>query len=114
MERNQVEKRYTWNTDDIFPSDEEWEKAFDEAEKSIDFGAYAGKLGDKTQLLALLRANDEFSKKVERVFLYASMKHDEDTRVSKYTAYDSKCSALIAKYSAAMAFFEPEMAAQSE
>ena len=114
MERNQVEKRYTWNTDDIFPSDEEWEKAFDEAEKSIDFGSYAGKLGDKTQLLALLRANDEFSKKVERVFLYASMKHDEDTRVSKYTAYDSKCSALIAKYSAAMAFFEPEMAAQSE
>ena len=47
MERNQVEKRYTWNTDDIFPSDEEWEKAFDEAEKSIDFGAYAGKLGDE-------------------------------------------------------------------
>lgn len=114
MERNQVEKRYTWNTDDIFSSDEEWEKAYADAEKSIDFSAYAGKLGDKKQLLALLKAGDEFSKKVERVFIYASMKHDEDTRVSKYMAYDSKCMALISKYSAEMAFFEPEMAAQSE
>ena len=46
--------------------------------------------------------------------MYASMKHDEDTRVSKYIAYASKCAALISKYSAEMAFFEPELAAQSE
>ncbi len=114
MERNQVEKRYTWNTEELFASDEDWEKAFADAEKGINFSSYAGKLGDKKQLLALFKANDEFSKKVERVFLYASMKHDEDTRVSKYIAYASKCAALISKYSAEMAFFEPELAAQSE
>ena len=114
MERNQVEKRYTWNTDDLFTCDEEWEKAYDEVEKSINFSSYAGKLGNKGQLLSLLKANDEFGKKLERVFLYASMKHDEDTRVSKYIAYDSKCSSLIAKYSAEMAFFEPELASLSE
>lgn len=114
MERNQVEQRYKWNTDDIFPSDEEWETAYADVEKSIDFSKYAGKLCEKSTLLALLKANDEFLKKLERVYLYASMKHDEDTRISKYTAYDARCAALISKYNAAMAFFEPEMAAQDE
>lgn len=114
MERNQVEQRLKWNTDDIFPSDEAWEKAYAEAEKGIAFSQYAGKLGDREQLLSLMKANDEFSKKVERVFLYASMKHDEDTRESKHNAYNARCMALISKYSAEMAFFEPELAAQSE
>lgn len=104
MERNQVEQRFKWNTDDIFPSDEAWEKAYAEAEKEINFSQYAGKLGNRSDLLAFLKANDEFLKKVERVFLYASMKHDEDTRISKYTAYSSKCDALISKYSAELAF----------
>lgn len=114
MERNQVEQRFKWNTDDIFPSDEAWEKAYAEAEKEINFSQYAGKLGNRSDLLAFLKANDEFLKKVERVFLYASMKHDEDTRISKYTAYSSKCDALISKYSAELAFFEPELASQTE
>ena len=114
MERNQVEQRFKWNTDDIFPSDEAWEKAYAEAEKEINFSQYAGKLGNRSDLLAFLKANDEFLKKVERVFLYASMKHDEDTRISKYTAYSSKCDALISKYSAELAFFEPELALQTE
>ncbi len=114
MERNQVEKRYTWNTDDIFASDEEWEKAYAEAEGMINFAGYAGRLGDKEQLLALFKAVDKFSKKLERVYLYASMKHDEDTRESKYNAYTARCMALISKYSAELAFFEPELAAQSE
>lgn len=114
MERNQVEQRFKWNMDDIFPSDEAWEKAYAEAEKEINFSQYAGKLGNRSDLLAFLKANDEFLKKVERVFLYASMKHDEDTRISKYTAYSSKCDALISKYSAELAFFEPELASQTE
>lgn len=114
MERNQVEQRFKWNMDDIFPSDEAWEKAYAEAEKEINFSQYAGKLGNRSDLLAFLKANDEFLKKVERVFLYASMKHDEDTRISKYTAYSSKCDALISKYSAELAFFEPELALQTE
>ena len=114
MERNQVETRYKWQIEDVFPSDEAWEKAYEEAEKSIDFASYSGKLGDKAALLELLKKNDEFSKKIERVYLYASMKHDEDTRVSKYNAYTAKCMALISKYSAEMAFFEPELAEQDE
>ena len=114
MERNQVETKYKWKITDLFETDEDWERAFAEADGLIDFSEFAGRLGDKRQLLAMLKKSDELSRKIERVFLYASMKSDEDKRISKYTAYDSKCAALYSRYSAAMAFFEPEMAAQSE
>ena len=86
MERNQVEQRYKWKIEDIFASDEEWEKAYADTEKSINFSSYAGKLGDRDKLLQLLKDNDEFSKKLERVYVYASMKQDEDTRISRYNA----------------------------
>lgn len=112
MDRSKVEQRYKWKIEDIFSSDEKWEKAYADAEKAIKFSHYAGKLGDRKRLLALLKENDEFAKKLERVFLYASMKHDEDTRVSKYSAYKSRCVALYSKYSAEIAFLEPELAAQ--
>ena len=114
MERDQVEQRLKWNIGDIFPSDEEWEKAYAEAEKGIYFAHYAGKLGNREQLLELLKTSDEFNKKLERVFLYASMKHDEDTRISKYNAYSARCMALVSKYNAEMSFFEPELSAQDE
>lgn len=34
MERNEVESKYKWKVEDIYPSDEAWEKAYSEAEKS--------------------------------------------------------------------------------
>jgi oligoendopeptidase F len=111
MEREQVQEKYKWKIDDIFPSDEEWEKLFAYAMDNVNFSRYSGKLGDKKQLLTYLKSNDEFFKIVERLAIYANMRHDEDARVSKYTSYNSKVGMLFAKYSADTAFFEPEMAA---
>ena len=42
MERSEVEAKYKWKTEDIFSSDEEWEKCFAEAEKLLDFSAFEG------------------------------------------------------------------------
>lgn len=110
MERKDVDKKYQWQIEDLYPTDEAWEQSFDWALNNIDFAKYAGKLGVRDELLAFYRANDEYMKVVERLAVYASMKHDEDARISKYTSYDSKIGMLFAKYSADVAFFEPEMA----
>ncbi len=114
MKRSDIDNKYKWNTADIFSSDEEWERAFDELNRSCDFSSYAGKIGVKEELLSLFKANDEYVKRLEKVMLYASMKHDEDTRVSKYTAYDAKCGSLLSRYSAETAFIEPELAGLDE
>lgn len=114
MQRNEVQEKYKWAIEDIYPTDEAWEADYDRAMSMMTFSRYAGKLNDKNQLLSYLKSNDEFMKLVERLAGYAHMKHDEDARISKYTSYNGKIGMLISKYSAEVSFFEPEMAAQSE
>lgn len=114
MKREQVKEAYKWNTSDIFATDEDWEKSFEKAEKSINFSKYAGKLSDADVLLKFLKENDEFGILLERLYLYAHMRHDEDAGVAKYGAYYAKMRSLVAKYSTEMSFFEPEMAKLDE
>lgn len=114
MNRSEVQLRNIWALEDIFASDEEWEKAYDSAMAQIDFAGYAGKLNDKKTLLEYYRKNDEFGKILEKLFGYASMKHDQDSRVGKYTAYRGKAEMLYSKYCAQIAFYDSEMASQSE
>ena len=114
MQRSDVKEQYKWAIEDIYPSDEAWESDYDRAMNSINFSQYAGKLSDKVQLLSFLKSDDDFMKLAERLAVYAYMKHDEDARISKYTSYNSKMGMLFSKYSGEVAFYEPEMAKQSE
>lgn len=111
MERKDVENKYKWRVEDIFPSDEEWEKSFSEAEKMIDFSEFEGELGDRQIMVRFTQKDQETSKKLERLHLYAHMRHDEDTRIAKYTAMQSRAMSLIIKYSSAIAFVQPELTA---
>ena len=114
MKRNEVKTEYKWKIEDIFASDEEWEKEFARLEKQINFSSFAGKLNDSDTLLAFFKADDEFGKSFEKLAVYASMRHDEDSAVAKYSAYDAKVYTLYTKYATEQAFFSPEMAMQSD
>lgn len=114
MERKEVKTNYKWRTEDIFASDELWEKEYSSADDKINFAKYSGKLGDKAVLLEYLKKYDELSAWLEKLFCYAHLKHDEDTRVAKYTAYTGKSQMLYSRFCEETAFFEPEMAAQSD
>lgn len=110
MLRNEVKTENKWKLEDIFETDEKWQNAFDEVEKKIDFSAYAGKLGDKKILLGFLEYNDWLGSRLERLSLYAGMRRDEDTRVTKYNALCGKVDMLYSAYCAETAFYEPEIA----
>ena len=114
MKRDQVDKKYKWNVEEIFATDEEWEKKFEEVSKNINFSEFSGKLCDKQVLLELLNKIDAFEFQLERLAVFAQMKHDEDATVSKYGAYLEKVYGLYSAYATDIAFFEPEMAEQDE
>ena len=110
MKREQVKEKYKWNIAEIFATDEEWEKKFDDVSKNINFSQYSGKLGDKKVLLELLKKSSDLDMELERLAVYAQMRHDEDATVSKYGAYLEKIYGLFSVYATSFAFFEPEMA----
>lgn len=114
MKRSEVKEQYKWKTDDIFASDELWEESFAETEKSLSFSRFAGKLNNSDTLLEFFKADDKFSIALEKLAIYANLRRDEDTAVSKYGAYYAKICALYSKYSTEQAFFAPEMAKLDE
>lgn len=117
MERKDVQEQYKWDLTVIFPSDEAWEEEFKAVEKDFaesGLTGFQGKLGEKTELLGFFRKRDTLFRRMEKLYVYANMRHDEDIRISKYTSYTAMMGTLVSKMMADMAFVEPELTALSE
>ncbi len=110
-DRSKIPDRHKWNLAEIYPSDDAWratkEKLTAEIPKVREFqgklSSSAGVLADALELVT--RLNKDFS----RVYVYASMMADEDTRVSKYQAMQQEMIQIGAKLAAESAFIEPEI-----
>ena len=112
MERKDVAQSMKWRTEDIFPSDEAWEEAFQQVVAeygNYDYSAFKGKLNDKQTLLDCFRLMDTISRKLEKVYMYAHLRHDEDLRVAKYTSAYAQVAAMFSQIFAGFAFVEPEL-----
>ena len=84
-ERANVPVKDTWNLNDLYRSDKSWSKSTQKLVAQFDeILAYKGKLASSTsELLACLEFNSRLSKEFDRLYSYASMKSDQDTRKSK-------------------------------
>ncbi len=111
--RSEVEKKYTWATEDIFASDELWEKALEEAKQAISLSDnFKGKLGESADTLyAYLKAQDEFDRKTNLLATYAMRKSDEDTSNSFYNAMKGKLMSYAVALESAFSFVTPEIIA---
>lgn len=110
-DRNNIEQKYKWDIEAMFPDEALWEQAvFDSLKKADSFTELSGHLTDSADaLLRAFRLRDDMWQQLEKAYVYARMKRDEDNRVSKYQAMTDKCFAAIAKMSAASSFFTPEL-----
>ncbi|MEX2804275.1 oligoendopeptidase F [Streptococcus sp. H31] len=109
--RSHMAKEYQWDLTTVFPTDGAWEKEVEELAAEIAAaGKYAGHLLESGQkLLEITEVQLALSRRVEKVYVYASMKNDQDTTVAKYQEFQAKATALYAQFSEAFAFYEPEL-----
>jgi len=109
--RSEIDKKYKWNIEAMFPDESEWDRNFEEVLRlAEEFAKLSGSLANSSKsLLDAYRKKDELWLIVEKMYVYARMRRDEDNREAKYQAMADKCRSLIAKASAAMAFFTPEL-----
>nr|WP_132371723.1 oligoendopeptidase F [Melghiribacillus thermohalophilus] len=115
-ERYEVPKERTWKLEDIFASDEDWEKEF-EAMKQLypEVKKFQGKLSESSEkLLELLKFQDEISMRIGKLFTYAHMRYDQDTTNSFYQDLNSRAENLITQVSSAMSFITPEILSMSD
>jgi oligoendopeptidase F len=111
-ERAEVPVKYKWKLEDLYASDEAWNKAKQELAAQFDeVSGYQGKLaGSASELLACLEFDSRVSKEFGRLYSYANMKSDEDTRNSTYLAMKQEMQQLGTDYNSKAAFITPEIA----
>jgi oligoendopeptidase F len=109
--RDQIDAKYKWKLDDLYPSDEAWERAFGDIKNEIPkFKAYEGKLATAPEILAeCLILNDTLSIALYRLIIYSNLRKSEDTRVSGYQEMGDRMSTVVADFSSTSAFVEPEI-----
>ncbi|MBR4659396.1 MAG: oligoendopeptidase F [Clostridia bacterium] len=111
--RSEVEKQYTWATEDLFATDALWEEALEAAKVYPGkIAAFRGRLSESAETLYdYMQLCDEMQVKVERLGNYAMRKSDEDTANSFYQGMKGKIMNLYVAISSADSFSTPELIA---
>jgi oligoendopeptidase F len=113
--RSDIELIYKWKLEDIYKSDQDWERDFEKIKKeSQTFRSFQGKLADPEILKQCLELEDQINQTAERVFVYAHMRYHEDTTDTKYQSLSERASHLMAELSNITSFISPELTSLPE
>ena len=112
-QRHEIDEKYQWDLTTIFPTDEAWEAELADLTAAIEKAkVFAGHLLDSAKtFLDISETQLALSQRVEKLYVYASMKNDQDTRVGKYQEFQAKAIALYSQFSQVFSFYEPEFLA---
>ena len=111
--RDQIPTEYTWNLESIFPSNNDWEQSFSTIQSRLpELEILQGTLAQSGQaLLKVLQTRDELFEALEQLYVYTSMRRDEDTTNSLYQGMADRAMQLLVRASTVASYIEPEILA---
>ena len=110
-ERARIADKYKWNIDEVYPSVAAWRTEKDRIAAALpEIRKFAGRLGSAAQVLAdALDTVTGLEKDLSRLYVYASMLADQDTRASEPQGMRQEMQLLISEFSAQASYIEPEI-----
>ena len=109
--RNEVEKQFTWAIEDLYATDELWEKEYNELKELLPKAAeYRGRLAESSKtLLDFFKFEEQLGILMERVYVYANQKYHEDTGNPVYQDLADKAGVIVVQTESATSFSTPEI-----
>ena len=116
LQRNEINEKDTWDLSTIFETDQKWEEELALlTEDTKEAASFEGHLLDSAEsLLNITERYLDLSRRLEKLYVYAHMKNDQDTRVAKYQEYYAKAMTLYSQLDQVFSFYEPEFMAITE
>ena len=110
-ERSAVPAKYQWDLTQIYPTDQAWRAAKEKLVGELpSIRAFRGTLGSSaTKLADALELSSRLAKEFSRLYVYASMTSDQDTRVSTYQGMQQEMAQVGATFGAETSYIEPEI-----
>ncbi|WP_102399757.1 oligoendopeptidase F [Haloimpatiens massiliensis] len=113
--REKISEKYKWNIKKIYGDLEAWEKDFNVLkEKAPQLSKYSGKLSEGKELLNFLGLQEEVSRLLEKLYVYAHLRSDEDTGNNTFQGIKNRIDAYLAEVMSFEAFFQPEILSLEE
>jgi oligoendopeptidase F len=110
-DRSQTPDKFKWNLAEIYPSDAAWRTAKDTLAADVPrLRQFQGKLTASAASLAdALDLQAGFSKELARLYSYASLEADQDTRDPAHEGMRQEMNQLAAAFGAESSYIEPEL-----
>ncbi len=112
-ERAEIEDKYKWDFTDVYKTESDWQAAKEKLVKELPkIETYKGKLTKSAaNLLACFELSTKINREAGKLYLYANMPSDIDTRNMKYSGMKKELQQLFTEYRANVAFIDPEILA---
>jgi oligoendopeptidase F len=109
--RESIPDRYKWNLADLYASEAAWREAKDKLKPQIaTLVPFKGTLGTSAARLAdALDTINRVAKDLQRVYTYAGLLADEDTRIAKNQGLQQEMQQIAAGFGETVSFLEPEI-----
>jgi oligoendopeptidase F len=109
--RSEVDAKYTWNLSEVYRDKAAWRGDKEKLVASLpQLRAFQGKLGTSPSALAdALELMSRTEKELSRLYVYASMLADEDTRVSEHQGMQQEMQQIFSSFNAQVSYIEPEV-----
>ncbi len=109
--REEIPEKYKWKLEDIYPTEEAWEKGFAKVRESIDiYPEFTGTLGNSSEnLKQCLKYDETVGIELGKLFLYAMLGKDVDLANSKNNSRYERLTLLYSQIRAASSFITPEI-----
>lgn len=106
-------EKYKWELGDLYPSADAWTAAKDKTAAAIDkLPAYKGTLGKSAaDMLTALNAISNARRELDRLYVYASLKGDEDVTISPNQERRQLAQALASGFGEKISWLTPEILA---
>ncbi len=116
MKRSEVEERLKWDTSSIYTDDEGFYKDIEEVKNLVArLKEFKGKLtSDLETFKEYLKLNEEFERKMEKAYVYSSLRNDEDTTVNKYQEMSQVAENTYVYAASELSFISPEILSTDE
>ena len=111
--RREIDRKYRWRLEDLYETDARWEEDLARMPELIArVSGFRGTLKESgVQIAACFRAQDDLGRTIERLFVYARMRRDEDNANPVYQDMTGKAELAYTQTIAALSFIEPELLA---
>ncbi len=116
MERKDIDQKLKWDTTSIYEKDEDFYEDIENVKNLADkLVGFKGKITSSLDNFKdFIKLDEEFSRKLEKAYVYASLKSDEDTRVTKYQEMDQVATNTYVALTEALSFVRPELLATDQ